>query len=74
VVELSSATTHQEGTGFRWVLSVYGSSNKQGSGDRDQEEEENEVEVQDSQRHIRSSSFIPQRITRRKAKDLGSRL
>jgi len=43
-------------------------------GDRDQEEEENKVEVQDSQGHISSSSFIPQRITRSKAKDLGSRL
>jgi len=42
--------------------------------DGDQEEEENEVEVQDSQRHISSSSFFPQRITRSKAKELGSRL
>ncbi|XP_068475205.1 uncharacterized protein [Phaseolus vulgaris] len=32
VVELSSAATHQEGAGFRWVLSVDGSSNQQGSG------------------------------------------
>jgi len=32
IVELSSAATHQEGTGFRWVLSVDGSSNQQGSG------------------------------------------
>ena len=32
IVELSSATTHQEGVDFRWVLSVYGSSNQQGSG------------------------------------------
>ena len=32
VVELSSATTHQEGAGFRWVLLVDGSSNQQGSG------------------------------------------
>jgi len=32
VVELSSAATHQEGAGFRWVLSVHGSSNQQGSG------------------------------------------
>jgi len=32
VVELSSAATHQEGSGFRWVLFVDGSSNQQGSG------------------------------------------
>jgi len=32
VVELSSIATHQEGPGFRWVLSVEGSSNQQGSG------------------------------------------
>ena len=32
VVELSSAATHHEGAGFRWVLSVDGSSNQQGSG------------------------------------------
>ena len=32
VVELSSAATHQEGADFRWVLSVDGSSNQQGSG------------------------------------------
>ena len=32
VVELSSAATHQEGANFRWVLSVDGSSNQQGSG------------------------------------------
>ena len=32
VVELSSAATHQDGAGFRWVLSVDGSSNQQGSG------------------------------------------
>ena len=31
VVELSSAATHQEGAGFKWVLSVDGSSNQQGS-------------------------------------------
>jgi len=31
VVELSSATTHQEGAGFKWVLSVDGSSNQQGT-------------------------------------------
>jgi len=43
-------------------------------GHGDQVEDENEVQVQDSQRQISSSSFIPQRITRRKAKDLGSRL
>jgi len=43
-------------------------------GDGDQEEEENEVEVEDAQRHISSSSFLPQRITRSKAKELGSRL
>jgi len=42
--------------------------------DGDQEEEENEAEVQNSQRHISSSSFLPQRITRSKAKELGSRL
>ena len=42
--------------------------------DGDQEEEENEVEVKDAQRHISSSSFLPQRITRRKAKELGSSL
>jgi len=42
--------------------------------DGDQVEEENEIQVQDSQRQISSSSFIPQRITRSKAKDLGSRL
>jgi len=28
VVELSSTATHQEGTGFKWVLSVDGSSNQ----------------------------------------------
>ena len=38
------------------------------------QEEENEVEVEDAQRHISSSSFLPQRITRSKAKELGSRL
>jgi len=32
VVELSSEATHQEGADFRWVLSVDGSSNQQGSG------------------------------------------
>ena len=32
VVELSPATTHQEGAGFRWVLSINGPSNQQGSG------------------------------------------
>ena len=32
VVELSSAATHQEEAGFRWVLSIDGSSNQQGSG------------------------------------------
>jgi len=32
VVELSSAATHQEGADFKWVLSVDGSSNQQGSG------------------------------------------
>jgi len=32
VVELSSASTHQEWACFRWVLSVDGSSNQQGSG------------------------------------------
>jgi len=32
VVEISSAATHQEGAGFRWVLSVNGSSNQQGGG------------------------------------------
>jgi len=32
VVELSSTTTHQEGAGFKWVLSVDGCSNQQGSG------------------------------------------
>jgi len=32
VVELSSAATHQEEIGFRWVLSVDGSSNLEGSG------------------------------------------
>jgi len=32
VVELSSVATHQEGADFRWVLSVDGSSNQQGSG------------------------------------------
>ena len=31
MVELSSATTHQEIAGFRWVFSVDGSSNQQGS-------------------------------------------
>jgi len=40
----------------------------------DQEEEKNDVEVEDAQRHISSSSFLPQRITRTKAKELGSRL
>ena len=32
IVELSSVATHQEGASFRWVLSVDGSSNQQGSG------------------------------------------
>ena len=32
VVELSSAAPPQEETGFRWVLSVDGSSNQHGSG------------------------------------------
>ena len=32
VVELSSEATHQEETCFRWVLSIDGSSNQQGSG------------------------------------------
>ena len=32
VVELSSAATHQEGAGFKWILFVDGSSNQQGSG------------------------------------------
>ncbi|XP_068504689.1 uncharacterized protein [Phaseolus vulgaris] len=32
VVELYSAATHQEGAYFKWVLSVDGSSNQQGSG------------------------------------------
>ena len=32
VVELSSAATYQEGAYFKWVLSVDGSSNQQGSG------------------------------------------
>jgi len=32
VVELSSAATHQEGAGFKWVLFVDGSSNQQSSG------------------------------------------
>ena len=32
VVELSSPDTHHEGSDFRWVLSVDGSSNQQGSG------------------------------------------
>jgi len=31
MVELSSADAHQEETNFRWVLSIYGSSNQQGS-------------------------------------------
>jgi len=31
VVEISSAATHQEGADFRWVLSVDGSTNQQGS-------------------------------------------
>jgi len=32
VVELSSVATHQKGASFMWLLSVDGSSNKQGSG------------------------------------------
>ena len=32
VVELSSVVTHKEGVDFKWVLSVDGSSNQQGSG------------------------------------------
>ena len=32
MVELSSAGTHQEEAGFRWVFFVDGSSNQQGSG------------------------------------------
>jgi len=32
IVELSLIATHQEGAGFKWVLSVDGSSNQQGSG------------------------------------------
>jgi len=42
--------------------------------DGDQVEEENEAQVQNSQRQISSSSFIPPRITRSKAKVLGNRL
>jgi len=45
-----------------------------GEYDGDQEEEENEVEVEHAQRHISLSSFLPQRITRSKTKELGSRL
>jgi len=41
-------------------------------GDGDQEEEEKEVEVEDAHRNISSSSFLPQRITRCKFKELGS--
>jgi len=32
IIELSSVATHQEGACFRWVFSVDGSSNQQGSG------------------------------------------
>ena len=32
VVELSSAATHQEGAGFKWVFSVDGSSNQHDNG------------------------------------------
>ena len=32
IVELSLAATHQEGADFKWVLSIDGSSNQQGSG------------------------------------------
>jgi len=39
--------------------------------DGDQEEEEKEVEVEDAKRNISSSSFLPQRITRSKFKELG---
>ena len=31
-MELSSATTHKKGADFKWVLSIDGSSNQQGSG------------------------------------------
>ena len=41
-----------------------------GEYDGDQEEEEKEVKVQDSQRHISSSSFLPRRIRRSKFKEL----
>ena len=40
--------------------------------DGDQEEEEKEDEVEDAQRNISSSSFLPQRIARSKFKELGS--
>jgi len=56
----------EEGSGYVDISSS--------SSDGDQEEEENEVEVEDAQRHISSSSFLPQKITRSKAKGLGSRL
>jgi len=59
---------------FVGLHNLWSNSLHLGKYDEDQVEEENEVQVQDSQRKITSSSFIPQRITRSKAKDLGSRL
>jgi len=40
--------------------------------DGDQDQEEKEAEDEDAQEDISSSSFLPQRITRRKFKELGS--
>jgi len=40
--------------------------------DGDQDQEEKEVEDEDAQGIISSSSFLPQRITRSKFKELGS--
>ena len=40
--------------------------------DGDQDQEEKEAEDEDAQKIISSSSFLPQRITRSKFKELGS--
>ena len=41
--------------------------------DGDQDQEEKEAKDEDAQKDISSSSFLPQKITRSKFKELGSR-
>jgi len=66
---ISDLTPFSAGSQNSWSNSL-----QLGEHDGDQVQEENEAQVQDSQRHISSSSFIPQRITRSKAKVLGNKL